>query len=81
MLCPVVCFTCGCPVGDVEDIFRHMRAARVRGILAERGTAATQAAVDAGLQVDCGDILDRLGIDHDCCRKTLVTAMVFRDYY
>ena len=81
MLCPVLCFSCGYPVGDVEDLFRHIRAARVRDVLAERGTAATQAAVDAGLQVDCGDILDRLKIDRDCCRKTLVTAMVFRDYY
>jgi hypothetical protein len=81
MHCPVLCFSCGYPVGDVEALFRHMRAARVRSALARRGTAATQAAVDAGLQVDCGDILDRLKISNDCCRKTLVTAMVFRDYY
>jgi DNA-directed RNA polymerase subunit N (RpoN/RPB10) len=81
MLVPVLCFTCGCPVGDVEDLFRHMRAARVRAILAERGTTATQAAADAGLQIDCSDILDRLGVVHDCCRKALVTAMIFADYY
>ena len=81
MLVPVLCFTCGCPIGDVEDLFHHMRAARVRPILAERGTTATQAASDTGLQIDCSDILDQLGIIHDCCRKTLVSAMIFSDYY
>ena len=81
MLTPIVCFTCGAPTGDVEDLFQAMRAARVRAVLAERGTAATQAAVDAGLQIDCSEILTRLGITHDCCRKVLVTAMLYGDYY
>lgn len=81
MLVPVLCFTCGYPVGDVEDLFHHMRAARVRAVLAERGTVAAQAATDAGLQIDCGDILDRLGVEHDCCRMTLVTAMIYTDLY
>ena len=81
MLVPVTCFTCGNPIGDIEDLFRNLRAARVREILAERGTTATQAAVDADLQIDCSEILDRLGIKRDCCRKCLVTAMIFTDYY
>jgi len=81
MLCPVLCFTCGYPVGQIEDIFGHLRAAKVKKILSERKTTATQAAVDAGLQIDCSDILDKLNIMHACCRKTLVTAMIFADYY
>lgn len=81
MLVPIVCFTCGCPVGDREDLFRHMRAELVRRVLGERGTAPTQAAIDAGLRVDCADILDLLGVVNDCCRLHLVTAMVFADYY
>ena len=81
MLTPVLCFTCGFPIGDVEVLFQHMRADRIREILAKRGTTATQAAVDAGLQFDCGDILDKLKVTHDCCRKALVTAMIFTDYY
>ncbi|NBQ42410.1 MAG: hypothetical protein EBU23_07705 [Mycobacteriaceae bacterium] len=81
MLVPVTCFTCGCPVGDVEDLYRHKRAALVRTILAERGTAATQASVDAGLQIDCSHILDDLGVVGICCRKVLVSAMIFSDYY
>jgi DNA-directed RNA polymerase subunit N (RpoN/RPB10) len=81
MLVPVLCFTCGCPVGDVEDIFREMRISKVRAILDERGTTATQAAADAGLQIDCSDILKQLGIEFDCCRKTIISAMIFTDYY
>ena len=81
MLVPVLCFTCGCPTGDVDCIFRHLRAARVRTILGERGTTATQAAIDAGLQIDCSEDLTRLGITNDCCRKVLSTAMIFSDYY
>lgn len=81
MLPPVICFTCGFPIGEFDDVFRHMRAELVRKTLAGRGTLAPQAAVDAGLRVDCGPILDQLGIVHDCCRKCLVTAMSYTDYY
>lgn len=81
MLVPILCFTCGCAIGDKADLFRHMRAKRVREILKSRGTTATQAAADAGLQIDCEDILDLLEIRNDCCRGHLVSAMVFADYY
>ena len=40
-----------------------------------------QAMIDAELSVPCGDILDRLKVTADCCRKTLMTSMVFADYY
>jgi DNA-directed RNA polymerase subunit N (RpoN/RPB10) len=83
MLTPVVCLTCGCALGDKEDLFRHLRGARVREVLAARGTTATQAAADAGLQIDCSDILTLLGIpeERECCRGHLVSAMIFFDYY
>jgi len=81
MLTPIVCMTCGCPVGDKAGAFRHMRAKKVRALLAERGTAAERAPADAGLRIECAEILDALRIAHDCCRKTLVTAMVFTDVY
>jgi DNA-directed RNA polymerase subunit N (RpoN/RPB10) len=81
MLTPIVCLTCGCPIGDIEDLFRHMRAARVRELLGERGTDVSQAAIDVGLQLDCSDILELLGVRNDCCRAHLVSAMIFDDYY
>ena len=81
MLTPVVCVTCGCPIGDREDLFRHMRTQRVREILASRGTTPAQASADAGLQIECGDILDALEVRNECCRAHLTTAMIFSDYY
>lgn len=80
MMCPVVCFSCGLPI-EVEDLFKHLRADRVKTILSERNTTATQATSDAGLQIDCSDILDKLKINYDCCRKTIISAMDFTDYY
>jgi DNA-directed RNA polymerase subunit N (RpoN/RPB10) len=81
MLAPIVCFTCGSPVGDKSVLFRHLRAARVRDTLAKRDTAAALAMADGGLRIDCSDILELLGIKHDCCRAHLITAMDYRDYY
>lgn len=81
MLTPVTCQTCGIPVGDVEDLFRVMRAALAHAMLEKQGTTPTQAAADPGLQIACGEIFDRLEIRGDCCRKTLNTAMIFSDHY
>lgn len=81
MLTPIVCMTCGCPVGDKAGIFRHLRAERVRAVLAGRDTAASRVLADAGLRIECADILDSIGVTDDCCRKTLATAMIFTDIY
>jgi DNA-directed RNA polymerase subunit N (RpoN/RPB10) len=81
MLTPVTCFTCGIPIGDKEDLFRLLRARRVREVLAKTGTSARLAVADSSLQVDCSDIMDRLCVKRDCCRMHLATAMVFSDYF
>ena len=81
MLVPIVCCTDGYPIGDVACLFQLMRARRIAEVLGARGTVAAHAASDAGLQIDCSDILDRLGVKHDCCRKTLATAMLFDQYF
>lgn len=78
---PIRCITCGLSVGHVDDLFRYERTRRVKDTLKGRNTLPTLAAIDAGLQIDCSDILDRLGVVHDCCRTTLISAMVFSDYY
>lgn len=46
-----------------------------------RPVLATQAPLDATLQVDMSDILDALGLRLLCCRLHLTTALDFRDYY
>ncbi len=81
MLCPVVCFSCGCPIGDVADLFRHIRAKRVAAVLGEHKTLPTQAAVDPGLRIELTADLARLGVTNDCCVGHLITACEFGDYY
>lgn len=81
MLTPIVCMACGLSTGDKEDLFRHMRAERVREVLAKSGTDAAHAPADAGLQIDCSDILDTLCVSKDCCRATLVTALIYTDIH
>ena len=81
MLIPVRCITCGTPIGHVAPAFAHARRKRARAALGARGTLPMQAMVDAELALPVGDILDRLAVTHDCCRKTLVTTMIFQDYY
>lgn len=81
MLVPVRCFTCGCSVGHAAPVYALARRRLVEAKLAERGTAPSQAMVDTGLELECGEILNRLAIVSLCCRKTLITAMNFQDYY
>ena len=81
MLTPVICFTCGCSVGHVEELFRVMRTRKIIKELELRNTIPTHAAIDAGLQIDMSDILDKLNIRYECCRIRLATAMIHKDYY
>lgn len=81
MLTPVICFTCGLPIGDVATIFRFERAKLAEAILAEKKVAPGWAPVVGELQIDCSEIFDRLGIRADCCRTHLATAMQFDDQY
>jgi DNA-directed RNA polymerase subunit N (RpoN/RPB10) len=80
MLTPIRCFTCGRSTGHVTAAFDLALKELSREKLAERGTAPTLAAIDAHLHVSAGPILDRLGIERDCCRKVLLTAMRFSNY-
>ena len=81
MLVPILCLTCGCPIGDKADLFRHLCAQLVQKTLKVRDIAPTQAAIAKDLQIDAEKILESLHIRHDCCRAHMVSAMVFSDYY
>ena len=83
MLTPILCFTCGMPLGDVAPVYHHIRAKRMVAKYGSVGTrvAPTQAAVDP-TQVEnlMSDILDALKVSK-CCRVRLITAMLFCEYY
>lgn len=80
MLVLIRCIACGFPLGDVYDIFARMRAQLTQATLQDRDTDAAFAPVDAGLQIDCSAIFDKLGIKLECCRMHLATGMNFSEY-
>ena len=82
MLTPVRCISCGSPLGCKAALFRALRLARARKALEASGVLPSQASLRAaGLRLDMSDILSRLGVDLNCCRMHMVTAMDWRDYY
>ena len=79
MLTPIRCMHCGLPVGDVSIIFNKIRRERIKKALENQDVVPSQAAADMFLQIDMSDVLADLGIEDDCCRQTLATAMDMRD--
>jgi len=69
MLIPIVCFTCGCPIGDKEDLFNYLKAKKIK----EKKKPNDD--------VDCSDILKLLDIKNDCCKMHFISSMLFTDYY
>lgn len=83
MLTPVVCFTCGLPLGDIAPVYHHIRRKRMAARYGAPGApvAPTQAAVDPSLSENTmGDVLEALRVE-GCCRTRLVTAMIFSEHY
>jgi DNA-directed RNA polymerase subunit N (RpoN/RPB10) len=78
---PPGCFSCGCSVGHLSEIYRFVREIRVSKKLAELGTAPENAATDIRLKMDMSDLLDKLGIRADCCRVALTTTMQWKEMY
>ena len=70
MLVPILCFTCGLPLSDKEDIYNHLKAEKIKSIDNVESD-----------DIDCVDILEKLDIMNDCCRMHFITAMIFTDYY
>ena len=65
MLVPIVCFTCGLPLADKEDLYMELKVKQVK----ENGST------------DFQNILKLLDINNDCCKMHFITAMLFNDYY
>ena len=83
MLTPIVCFSCGCSLGDIAPIYHIVRQMRMgpRFAKAPASTTPAQAGVDPTLTENImGDVLDALRVTK-CCRTRLVTAMIFSEHY
>lgn len=73
MLVPIVCFTCGLPIGDKDDLFREL--------MREQTEVPRDQNKKAEPKMSPAQVLDLLGIHYDCCRTRMITAMNFCDYY
>lgn len=67
MLIPILCFTCGLPLADKEDLYNELKSKKK--------------IENAHDELDCKDILEQLDIVNDCCKMHFITAMLFIDYY
>ena len=81
MLTPVRCITCGLPCGDVAAVYRKIRQDRARTELKKKDCHPAQSVIHTEMEIVLTDVLEALGINFDCCRRTITTAMDFRDYY
>jgi DNA-directed RNA polymerase subunit N (RpoN/RPB10) len=86
MLVPIQCMSCGCAIGDKEDLFRHMvgeMSLPIHRFQDDRPpTIPGQAEPIVDPESTGRDaIFELLGIYHDCCRTHLISAMIFTDYY
>jgi len=69
MLIPIICFTCGCSLGDKEDLFNYFKSEKIKKMS------------DPDDDFDCNDILELLDITNDCCKMHFITSIKFVDYY
>ncbi len=86
MLPPVVCFTCGLPLGDLAPIYRLILEKRMGARYGDSGGDAPGVAPPmAPLDPDqtenlMADVLTALRLKQ-CCRTRMVCAVDFRRYY
>lgn len=82
MFTPAVCLTCGAPVGDVADIFRHIREQRLREALKVSGELPEFAMSNYRQTVDMSDVFEKLRIvGCDYCRAVLATTLQWTDEF
>ena len=84
MYVPCSCFTCGAPIGDLEDIYRAIYAKKVKVKLAElvgHNEIPTKIAISSSLQISCEEELNKLHIYSYCCITHLTTSVRFSDKY
>lgn len=66
MLIPIICFTCGLPLSDKEDIYMELK---------------TKEEKEKGENTNYKAILESLDIKNDCCKMHFVSSMIFTDHY
>jgi hypothetical protein len=81
LIAPVICQSCGWPLGDVAKAFNEARNIKIQAILTTTNIRPEQAIISPDFQVDCTDIFEKIQIFNQCCKKSLTCAMDFTQYY
>ena len=77
----VVCYTCGSVLGDKSYIYRTELMKKIDSIRNGKNIATTKILTDPTINIDMIDVLNKLGIDSDCCRLIMISSMDIRDWY
>lgn len=75
----ITCF-CGCPIGDIYDIFKAMRYAAFKAANSDIDPAMIGISVE-DLTVELGNILTMLHVKRECCRVRMLTQIEFKELY
>jgi DNA-directed RNA polymerase subunit N (RpoN/RPB10) len=81
MLPPIVCHSCGMPLGDVAAIFKAMCLKKIKEHLKTHNIHPDMYTMTAANKIKSGTELDKLMIINECCRTQILTNMEFKDYY
>ena len=76
----IVCTTCGCPLGDIYDIYIKELGKDIDIKLNDIKCSPETAIMNVDLKISAGDILDKLGIDSYCCRMHMITNVTFDNF-
>jgi len=82
---PIIC-KCGRSLGDLFDVYKKIREDRIQADLEERIKNKRKIVVEnikisADNNIEMGDVLDKLKLDLDCCRDSLLTWVEFKELY
>ena len=85
MLTPIVCPSCGMPLSDKAAVFNRIRRERAVANIEKFGgdfeCLPNAVRHTEQVQTDVIDVLEKLGIDNDCCRMHMVTTVLWEEVY
>lgn len=77
---PMVCPSCGYPIGELEEIFDMMKQDYMKEMMEKHNSTAKNLCMVTGVDVEFGPILDKLCVDNLCCRMRFPTNLAWKDY-
>jgi len=77
---PMICGTCGYPIGELEEVFDMMQYDYIQEMMEKHNSTAKNLCMITKTEIIYQPILDKLGVHNYCCRMRFTTNMAWRDY-